>query len=204
MYVGSGYGKCDLFFSFHKAFIVCDTKVEYNSKEILWCLGKVGQKSKARFPHPSLSDLRFDIIKRRSWSRLDNFNQLLSFFTPSPVFTLWNFCYFGFFFLRLLKPFSTPALRGPGHVLHLYWQVKEEADHSKADVMHSHWTHTGDYLYPFRFWTASWQLNGYLRWLIKISPSNKQTKSPAWNSCSVTNSSSKTVLGLKQWLKRHV
>lgn len=36
-------------FSFHKAFIVWDTEVECNSKEILWCLGKMGQKSEARF-----------------------------------------------------------------------------------------------------------------------------------------------------------
>lgn len=59
MYVGSGYGKCDLFlyilfFSFHKAFIVHVTEVGQNSKEILWCLGKVGQKSEARFPPPKV------------------------------------------------------------------------------------------------------------------------------------------------------
>lgn len=98
MYVGSGYGKCDLFFSFHKAFIVCDTKVEYNSKEILWCLGKVGQKSKARFPHPSLSDLRFDIIKRRSWSRLDNFNQLTVLLYTQPCLYTLKLLLFWFFF----------------------------------------------------------------------------------------------------------
>lgn len=43
-----------IFFPFHKAFIVCDTEVERNSKEISWCLGKVGQKSEARFPPPKV------------------------------------------------------------------------------------------------------------------------------------------------------
>lgn len=43
-----------IFFFFHKAFIVCDTEVERNSKEILWCLGKVGQNSEARLPPPKV------------------------------------------------------------------------------------------------------------------------------------------------------
>lgn len=44
-----------IFFFFHKAFIVCDTEVEHNSKEILWCLGKVEQNSEARLPPPPKS-----------------------------------------------------------------------------------------------------------------------------------------------------
>lgn len=58
--------------------------------------------------------------------------------------------------------------------------------------------HRGDYLYPFRFGTTSWQLNDYLQQMLKTFPSNNQMKNPDLNSCGLTNSSSVSVLAPKQ------
>lgn len=130
-----------------------------------------------------------------------NQKEILCFFTPSPIFTLWDFCcFFGFFFLRLLKPFSNP-------VLALLAISSSSTNRFRGMLIPLkltscfHCSVHRDYLYPFRFGTTSWQLNDYLQQLLKTFPSNEQMKNPDLNSCSVTNSSSISVLVPEQWVR---
>lgn len=170
MYVASGYGKTGFFFPFTKIFIVCDTEVECSGKKNLVMSGQSGTLKVRQVSSPqSLVDLRFDIIRSWSWSRLEDFNQLL--YTQPALYAtklllFWGFFPLGFWILFLpqcleLLPCPAALPRGSGGS-HLHRVLLTEC------VQEISYIHLDS-----KQLLGSWAIG-----LIKIFPSNKPKPQP--------------------------